>query len=351
MIEIRNLSLQLGDFSLNDFSMTVAEGEYFVVLGPTGVGKTILLEAISGLQHPQRGAILLGGQEVTHLPPEQRGMGLVYQDYALLPHLDVRENIAFGLRMRKEPAPERRRRAKAMAETLGISDLLHRRPETLSGGEQQRVALARALITKPKVCLLDEPLGALDPRTAKEMQSELKRVHREMGVTFVHVTHNFEEAVTLSDRVGVMLDGRMVQTGSPEEVFNRPASLEVAQFLGLHNILKGIVTQEEDGYYFSVGRVFLPEAGDYVGRECHLAIPPEDIVLSLESFQSSARNSLRGTITQITQRPTHVEVRLAVQPEVEIVALITKRSIEKLQLREGVEVWATFKTAAVRLYA
>ena len=351
MIEIRDLSLRLGDFSLKNFTVRIEEGEYFVVLGPTGVGKTILLEAISGLQRPQSGTIILGGQDITHLPPEKRGLGLVYQDYALLPHLDVRNNIAFGLRMKKVSTSACRSRVEAIAGTLGISDLLRREPETLSGGEQQRVALARALITKPKVCLLDEPFGALDPRTAKEMQSELKRVHQDLGVTFVHVTHNFEEAVTLGDRVGVMLDGRMIQTGPPEEVFNRPASLEVAQFLGLHNILKGTVTKEKDGYYFSVGRVFLPDGGDYVGRECHLAIPPEDIVLSLESFESSARNSFQGTITRITQRPTHVEVRLAISPDVEIVTLITKRSVEKLQFSEGLEVWATFKTSAVRVYS
>ena len=351
MIEIRDLSLRLGDFSLKNFGVRIEEGEYFVVLGPTGVGKTILLEAISGLQRPQSGTVVLGGQDITHLPPEKRGLGLVYQDYALLPHLDVRDNIGFGLRMRKVSSDERKTRVEAIAGTLGISDLLHREPETLSGGEQQRVALARALITQPKVCLLDEPLGALDPRTAKEMQSELKRVHREMGVTFVHVTHNFEEAVALGDRVGVMLDGRMVQIGPPEEVFNRPASLEVARFLGLHNILKGTVIQEDDGYYFSVGRVFLPDGGDHVGRECHLAIPPEDVVLSLQSFESSARNSLRGKITRITQRPTHVEVRLTIASGVEIVTLITKRSVEKLHLCDGLNVWATFKTTAVRVYS
>jgi len=350
MIEIRGLTVELGDFAISDFDLEVEDGGYFVVLGPTGVGKTVLLETIAGLRRPQSGRIVLGGRDVTLLPPEQRGFGFVYQDYALFPHMDVRENIAFGLRMKKVPRADRKRKADEAAETLGIRNLLNRSPMTLSGGEQQRVAIARAIVTAPRAFLLDEPLGALDPKTAKDLQVELKRVHAALGTTVIHVTHNFEEAIALGDRVGVMLGGRIAQAGPPTEVFGRPASLDVARFLGVHNILRGTVVKESDGCYFSVGRILLPDAEEHAGRECHLAIPPEDVILSHERFESSARNRIRATISDLVLRQAHVEVHLNIGHGKDIVALITKRSLKEMGLAEGVEVWATFKTAAVRLY-
>ena len=247
-MEIKSLWVELEEFRLCDINLEIAAGEYFVVLGPTGAGKTVLLETIAGLHRPRRGRILLAGEDITHAPPERRGIGFVYQDYALFPHLSVAGNIAFGLRLRGMGRGEIEKRVAAIGRLLGIEHLLHRMPGTLSGGEAQRVALARALVIEPRLLLLDEPLSALDPETREGLQRELGRIHRELGTTTIHVTHDFEEAVALGDRIAVLREdrldeglreGRIVQVGRPEEIFRRPASEFVARFVGVRNIFRG----------------------------------------------------------------------------------------------------------------
>ncbi len=217
--------------------LTVAEGEFFTLLGPSGSGKTTLLRLIAGFERPDSGRIELGGRDVTSLPPHLRETNTVFQDYALFPHMSVAQNIGYGLRIKGVAAPERKRRVDRALQMVRLAGLDQRRPNQLSGGQRQRVALARAVINEPEVLLLDEPLGALDLKLRQEMQIELKQIQKEVGITFVYVTHDQEEALTMSDRVAVMANGRIEQIGSPVEVYERPASEFVAGFIGISNVL------------------------------------------------------------------------------------------------------------------
>jgi putative spermidine/putrescine transport system ATP-binding protein len=225
--------------AVDDVSLSIAEGEFFSLLGPSGCGKTTTLRMIAGFESPDAGRIRVRGQDITALPPERRNMGMVFQNYALFPHRTVAENVAFGLRMRKVPKPDiaaRVREALAMVRLDGLED---RRPAELSGGQQQRVALARAIVVNPTVLLCDEPLGALDKKLRQAMQFELRELHRRLGLTLVYVTHDQEEALTMSHRIAVMTAGRIAQIGAPREIYDRPASRFVADFIGDTNILDG----------------------------------------------------------------------------------------------------------------
>jgi putative spermidine/putrescine transport system ATP-binding protein len=217
--------------------LTVEEGEFFTLLGPSGSGKTTLLRMIAGFERPDAGTIELGGRDVTSLPPHLRETNTVFQDYALFPHMSVADNIGYGLRIKGVPAAERRRRVERALQMVRLTGLDARRPNQLSGGQRQRVALARAVINEPEVLLLDEPLGALDLKLRQEMQLELKRIQKEVGITFVYVTHDQEEALTMSDRVAVMANGSIEQIGSPVELYERPATEFVAGFIGISNLL------------------------------------------------------------------------------------------------------------------
>lgn len=239
MIHIENLSVNLGEFHLSNISLQVEAGEYFILLGPTGAGKTVFLECIAGLHTPAEGDIFIGGERVTQWCPETRGVGYVPQDYALFPHLNVCQNIAYGLEEQRVPKEEQKLRVQQMAARLGVAELLHRRVTTLSGGEQQRVALARAMVTQPQVLLLDEPLSDVDECTRQDLSGMLRRLHRETGTTILHVCHNFEETLALATRVGVLHQGRLVQVGTPEEIFRHPQTSFVARFVRMENILAG----------------------------------------------------------------------------------------------------------------
>jgi ABC-type sugar transport system ATPase subunit len=233
MIKFSHVSLGLGDFSLCDVSLEIAQGEVFSILGPTGAGKTIILEMIAGFYRPQAGCILIQNKDVSTIPPEKRGIGFVYQDYALFPHLNVYKNIAFGLQLIKCSSSLVKEKVRLLSQMMGITHLWHRYPGTLSGGEQQRVALARALIVKPQILLIDEPFSALDPSTKKTLYQEVKKIHARIKCTIVHVTHDFTEVGALADRVGIILDGKIRQVGSPEEIFCRPVDQRIADFLGV----------------------------------------------------------------------------------------------------------------------
>jgi putative spermidine/putrescine transport system ATP-binding protein len=217
--------------------LEVAEGEFFTMLGPSGSGKTTLLRLIAGFERPDSGSIELGGLDVTRQPPYARDVNTVFQDYALFPHLSVIENVEYGLKIRKVTKPERRSRAKRVLDMVRLSGLEDRKPLQLSGGQRQRVALARAIVNEPEVLLLDEPLGALDLKLRQEMQTELKRIQREVGITFVYVTHDQEEALTMSDRLAVLSGGQIEQIGTPIEVYERPATEFVAGFIGVSNVI------------------------------------------------------------------------------------------------------------------
>jgi ABC-type Fe3+/spermidine/putrescine transport system ATPase subunit len=233
VLELQHVSCRLGAFELEDLELAMGSDEYLVLMGPSGVGKTVLLEIVCGLLRPDRGRVLYGREDVTELPPEQRRFALAYQDYALFPHLSAFDNVAFGLRARRLPPRQIRRKVDVVAEQVGIERLLDRHPATLSGGEQQRVALARALVIEPRLLLLDEPLSALDGGARIRLRRELKRLQQETGTPFLHVTHDPREALELGDRVAVMVDQRIVQLDRPATLVEAPANDVVAELLGL----------------------------------------------------------------------------------------------------------------------
>jgi putative spermidine/putrescine transport system ATP-binding protein len=237
LIEIRNLTKSFGNLkAVDDISLDIKSGEFITLLGPSGSGKTTVLRMIAGFEDPDAGLIKLNGEDITHLPPFDRDVNTVFQDYALFPHMSVQENVEYGLRTRKVPKAERAKQAIAAIASVKLEETVNRLPHQLSGGQRQRIALARALVLRPRVLLLDEPLGALDRQLREEMQVELKKIQRDAGITFVFVTHDQEEAMRMSDRIVVFNSGRIEQVGTPEQVYEEPRTNFVAGFLGTANI-------------------------------------------------------------------------------------------------------------------
>ncbi|MBI2195050.1 MAG: ABC transporter ATP-binding protein [Planctomycetes bacterium] len=314
-IRIEGLSRAWGRFSLQQIHLDIGAGEYFVLLGPIGSGKTLLLEMLAGLHTPQQGRILLNGTDITGLEPEHRHFGLVYQHSMLFPHLDVQDNIEFGLRFQDLPGTEKERRVRFLAQALGLEGLLGRRPATLSGGERQKVALARALAIQPAVLLLDEPLSPLDSLSKEELREQLLRLHRELGTTTLDVTHDQWTARMQADRVGVLQDGKLLQAGPVGEVFERPGSRFVAEFLGVENILDGRSVREGRGVRVRLAsgpEIFIEAA--HVGavsvcirpeRIRVLAAPPEN---GLPEPSCPASNVLPGVIRELSDRGPMVRV-------------------------------------------
>lgn len=348
MIRLKNLCVDLGDFHLRDINLTVEGGEYFIVLGPTGAGKTVLLESIAGLYPVKSGQIWLRGKEVTRLEPEKRKISIVYQDHALFPHLSAAGNILFGLKMQRRPRQELNKVLDWLSDLLGIAHLLDRSPDTLSGGERQKVALARALSTKPEVLLLDEPLSALDPETREGVQQELRHLHNQLKVTTIHVTHDFDEAIALGNHIAVLGEGCIKQVGTPEQVFHQPNSEFVARFAMARNIFTGEVVETEDGsIVFCTEGTELAVVTDLRGK-LHASVRPEDILVSPELLLSSARNSFCGTITRIADRGSTFHLTVNLPPD--FICLVTRRSFDEMGLAEGQKVYITFKASAVHIF-
>jgi len=343
MLKLKHLHKKLGDFELKDIDLSINEGEYFIILGPTGTGKTVLLELIAGMYHPDNGEVWFKDNKISDLYPEQRNIGFVYQDYALFPHLTVKENILFGLKVRGVPEADSRKRFNEIVSFLNIEYLLERFPSTLSGGEKQRTAIARALVTSPRILLLDEPLSALDPRTKQVFQEELRRIHETLKTTTLHITHDFSEAMALGNRVGVMHDGEIVQVGKPMEVFRRPNCYFVADFVGAENIIEG----EAEGQAIKVtSDVHIQTINEKRGKVT-MTIRPEDIIVSRQHFESSAQNSFQGQIvSMINQGPLY---RVTVDSGIMLTVLVTLQSVEEMELKVGEPVWVTFKSAAVHV--
>jgi spermidine/putrescine transport system ATP-binding protein len=295
--------------------LRIAEGEFFSMLGPSGCGKTTTLRMIAGFEEPTSGQILLHGRDMVGVPPFKRDVNMVFQQYALFPHMDVFENVAFGLRRKKVDKGEIKRR---VAETLALVELEgreKRKPRQLSGGQQQRVALARALVNRPRALLLDEPLGALDLKLRQAMQLELKRIQREVGITFVYVTHDQEEALTMSDRLVVMDAGRIEQLGSPRELYEHPATRFVANFIGTSNILTGRLERRGDIWALAgLGpdeRVLVANPGHVQpGEDVELAVRPEKIVLRTEQDPPPPdRSALRAKVDEVVYLGTSTQYR------------------------------------------
>ncbi len=293
--------------AVDDLSVDIPEGEFFSMLGPSGCGKTTTLRMIGGFEEPTRGTIYLGGRDVTDLPPYKRDVNTVFQSYALFPHLDVFENVAFGLRRKKVDKSEVTRRVKDALTLVDLVGFEKRKPSQMSGGQAQRVALARALVNSPKVLLLDEPLGALDLKLRKQMQLELKRIQMEVGITFVYVTHDQEEAMTMSDRIAVMRHGKIEQIGPPEEVYEGPATEFVAAFLGASNMIDGEVKGQDDGVttiMLSSGTpVIAPSdrAPFRTGTAVKVGVRPEKISLQADTDEEpSGVNSVSGLLRMST---------------------------------------------------
>jgi spermidine/putrescine transport system ATP-binding protein len=242
-VSLRGVTKRFGSFTaVNDVSLDIAAGEFLALLGPSGCGKTTLLRMIAGFEQPSDGEVLISGERVNGVPPHKRDVNTMFQQYALFPHMTIRDNVAFGLKAKKVGTAEITKRVDAMLEIVHLTDFATRKPAQLSGGQQQRCALARALVNRPSALLLDEPLGALDLKLRHTMQNELKRIHRETGTTFICVTHDQEEALTMSERIAVMSNGRIEQLGSPVTIYDKPASAFVAGFIGTANLFPGKVT-------------------------------------------------------------------------------------------------------------
>ena len=343
MLEVKDLLVELRGFSLKDITFEVQDGEYFVLLGPTGSGKSILLESIAGLKPLTHGEIKINGRDVTRFNLESRRIGFAYQDYVLFGHLSVRDNISFGLMWRGKKRQEIEKAIDQIVEILGIEELLKKRPRNLSGGESQKIALARAIAIKPDLLILDEPLSAVDPESKEHAERELKALHDRLKLTTIHVTHNFEEAIVLGDRIAVMRGGQILQIGTPEQIFRYPTSVSVARFLMTRNIFEG-TTQDS---VFDMGGIKLAVSTSLHGKR-HASIRPEDIWISREPQNSDSLNSLPGTVTRITERGAVVYVDVDVPPE--FTCLILPRSLQELQLKEAERVFITFRPSSVNVF-
>ncbi|XVQ88913.1 ABC transporter ATP-binding protein [Microbispora siamensis] len=282
-VSLRGLHKSFGPVeAVAGIDLDVADGEFFAMLGPSGSGKTTVLRMIAGFESPTAGTVELGGRDVTRLAPFERDVNTVFQDYALFPHMSVLDNVEYGLRVKKVPRAERRERALAALRSVRLEGFEKRRPAQLSGGQRQRVALARALVNRPRVLLLDEPLGALDLKLREEMQVELKAIQREVGITFLFVTHDQEEALTMSDRIAVFNQGRIEQVGTPAEVYERPATAFVASFVGTSNLISG------------------EAARAVLGREGTFSVRPEKLRVVLGDEQSGPdEHEAAGVIREV----------------------------------------------------
>jgi spermidine/putrescine transport system ATP-binding protein len=329
--------------------LAIAEGEFFSLLGPSGCGKTTTLRMVAGFEEPSSGRILLHGRDMVGVPPYRRDVNMVFQQYALFPHMDVFENVAFGLRRKGVAKPELRRRVGEMLELVELSGRERRKPRQLSGGQQQRVALARALVNRPRALLLDEPLGALDLKLRRAMQLELKRIQKDVGITFVYVTHDQEEALTMSDRLVVMNAGRIEQLGDPRAMYERPATRFVANFLGTSNLIEGRVERDGDGWRLAglgEGERVLLGAGPAVraGERVEVAIRPEKVLLHGPGSEPPAGHSaLYGTVTEVVYLGSSTTYTIGTRRGERLVAYRQNAASAEDVVGQGGSVWASWR--------
>ncbi|PTD94636.1 sulfate ABC transporter ATP-binding protein [archaeon SCG-AAA382B04] len=341
MLKIEGLSNDWGRFQLKNIDLEINEGEFLVILGPSGSGKTLLLETIAGFTIPDEGKIIRNKKDITKFSPEKRDLGFVYQDFALFPHLTVRENIAFGL---EDKGSER---VKKLASFLSIEDLLDENTITLSGGEKQRVTLARAIATKPNFMLFDEPLSSLDERIQEKMRREIKEMHKNMGLTSIYVTHDQSEAMYLADQIAIMMEGKIVQTGKPEDVFYEPKNEEIAKFVGIENIYSGNIKEKEDSLAkIDIGKKQIEAiCGLEKGSNVRLMIRPEEVFIKKQKNPSSARNQFKGVIKEVIDEGSML--RLKIDCGFKLTSYITRKSFKEMELKSGEKIVANFKASSV----
>jgi molybdate/tungstate transport system ATP-binding protein len=347
VIRVEGLGAHAGAFTLRDVGFELPVGAWGIILGPAGAGKTTLLETIAGIRKVDAGSVTLRGVDVTRMPPEQRGIGIVYQHAFLFPHLSVEENVAYGARDRAYAAEVARR--------LGVGNLMSRAVGNLSGGERQMVAIARALAPEPDILLLDEPFAAVDPRNRTRLRRELRSMQWEQTLTVLHVTHDFGEAGTLGDLAILLEEGRLLQAAPPETLFRRPPSAAAAEFLGAENVFAGTTTPMESAggdepgvMLFRAGPLTLVGIGD-AKQATHAVIRGEDVVLSRERpGPSSARNAVAGVVAEIVVSGALARVTVDLG-DLPLVATVTAGSVSELGLLPGSRVVATIKATAVHL--
>ena len=349
-VKLEEVSKSFGDFkAVDNITLTIAGGSFVTLLGPSGAGKSTVLRMIGGFELPDSGRIYIGGNDVTDLPPYRRDVNTVFQSYALFPHMTVAENVAYGLRQDHVPREERRVRVKSALEMVQLLDYGHRKPAQLSGGQQQRVALARALVKRPSVLLLDEPLAALDRKLRQQMQVELKLLQNELGITFIFVTHDQEEALAMSDVIAVMRDGRVDQIGTPNDLYDRPSTAFVAGFIGQQNFFAGQMRATgqlvaESGLVVEAHQQ-TPRLD--VGALGLAAIRPEYLILSTREPKESA-NKLQARVIAIVMLGDMLEYVLQLANGMEIFARLPRNATERPE--EGSMVWASWHRDHVTLF-
>ena len=351
-LEIQNLSVNLGQFHLDNVNLSLEKNDYLVIIGPTGSGKSVLLETIAGFFTPDEGKIFLEGKDITKLYPENRGISIIYQDYVLFPNMNVFENIAYGLKKKIDDKNIIRSSVIEMAEHLKIDHLLNRNPETLSGGEKQRTAIAKSLIVKPNILLLDEPFSALDVNTHAYLTDMIKKAIKEYQTTCIHVSHNFNDIWSLAEQVAVMKDGVIMQQGIVADVFSKPCHEFVAEFVGVHNIFEGKVIGQNKGIIeVEVNNNLILYSSDiYSGNdvEVMVAVRPENIIFSNESFVSSLRNQLKGMVLDVIQIGPTVWIEVEVK-NTKFKGILTPSSSDALGITKGIEIYLSFKAINVKI--
>jgi spermidine/putrescine transport system ATP-binding protein len=304
IIELRHISKVYSDNgfkAVDDFNLEVKRGEFVTFLGPSGCGKTTTLRMIAGFEMPTSGEILLNGEDISQLPANKRPINTVFQRYALFPHMNIYDNIAFGLKLKKLPKDEIRKKVKRVLDMVDLEGFENRKISTLSGGQQQRIAIARALVNEPEILMLDEPLGALDLKMRQEMQIELKHMHDELGITFIYVTHDQEEALTMSDKIVVLSEGRIQQIGTPEDIYNEPQNAFVADFIGESNIFKGIMTGHMKVRFCGGEFIGMDDVAE--GTLVDVVVRPEDVIIT-----KPEDGIVEGEVVSVIFKGMHYEV-------------------------------------------
>ncbi|MDO9510462.1 MAG: ATP-binding cassette domain-containing protein [Bacteroidales bacterium] len=348
MLELKNISKTLGSFQLQNISITVEAHDYFVVVGASGAGKSQLLELIAGMSLPDSGSITLNGLDITQNKMQKRDVGMVFQDYAIFPHMTVAQNIAYPLQYKNLSKSQINLKVKMLAEDMAIDHLLDRNPAELSGGEQQRTALARTLALDPKILLLDEPLSNVDIRLKYELRRLLRKINKK-GIPIVHVTHDFEDAIVLATKVAVIKDGRIIQTGHPTEVFLHPASDFIAKFAGVRNFFRSeLIDETGSGLKLAMikNHPGIHVVTDETPGEGSIIIPASDIFLSNQKTETSARNQFKAQVCEVF--PSLEGMEVIVDCGIKLAVLVSRSSVTEMNIVEGRDIWISFKASSVQ---